>query len=45
MATKVEAIALNIAQMTFAIMAACDQGIVADVKRVMVERDTYLMKW
>lgn len=31
--------------MTTAVMAACDHGIVAKVKRVIMERDTYPRKW
>lgn len=45
MTTKGEAIALGIALMTTAVMAACDHGIVAKVKRVIMERDTYPRKW
>lgn len=43
--TKGEAIALAIAQMTTATMASCDHGIVAKIKRVIMERDTYPRKW
>ncbi|KAJ7392625.1 H/ACA ribonucleoprotein complex subunit dkc1 [Desmophyllum pertusum] len=45
MTTKGEAIALGIALMTTAVMAACDHGIVAKIKRVIMERDTYPRKW
>jgi H/ACA ribonucleoprotein complex subunit 4 len=45
MTTKGEAIALGIAQMTTAVMATCDHGIVAKIKRVIMERDTYPKKW
>jgi H/ACA ribonucleoprotein complex subunit 4 len=45
MTTKGEAIALGIAQMTTAVMATCDHGVVAKVKRVVMERDTYPRKW
>lgn len=31
--------------MTTAVMAACDHGNVAKVKRVIMERDTYPRKW
>lgn len=34
-----------IAQMTTAVMATCDHGIVAKIKRVIMERDTYPRKW
>jgi len=43
--TKGEAIALGIAQMTTAVMATCDHGIVSKIKRVIMERDTYPRKW
>jgi len=45
MTTKGEAIALAIAQMTTAEMATCDHGIVAKIKRVIMERDTYPRRW
>ncbi|CAI7910208.1 unnamed protein product [Closterium sp. NIES-54] len=45
MTTKGEAIAIAIAQMTTAGMASCDHGVVAKVKRVVMERDTYPRKW
>jgi len=45
MTTKGEAIALAIAQMTTAVMATCDHGIVAKIKRVIMERNTYPKKW
>lgn len=41
MTTKGEAIALGIAQMTTSVMATCDHGCVAKIKRVIMERDTY----
>ena len=41
MTTKGEAVAIGIAQMTSSIMATCDHGCVAKVKRVIMERDTY----
>ena len=34
-----------IAQMTTAVMATCDHGMVAKLKRVIMERDTYPRKW
>ncbi|KAJ1910963.1 centromere/microtubule-binding protein cbf5 [Tieghemiomyces parasiticus] len=45
MTTKGEAIALAIAQMTTAVMATCDHGVVAKIKRVIMERDTYPRRW
>lgn len=39
--TKGEAIAVGIAQMTTAVMATVDHGVVAKIKRVIMERDTY----
>jgi len=45
MTTKGEAIALAIAQMTTAVMQTCDHGIVAKIKRVVMERDTYPRRW
>mmetsp|Transcript_12311 Transcript_12311/g.16455 ORF Transcript_12311/g.16455 Transcript_12311/m.16455 type:complete len:484 (-) Transcript_12311:13-1464(-) len=45
MSTKGEAIALGIAQMTSAVMATCSHGVVAKIKRVIMERDTYPRKW
>ncbi|PIA13587.1 putative rRNA pseudouridine synthase [Coemansia reversa NRRL 1564] len=45
MTTKGEAVAIAIAQMTTAIMATCDHGVVAKIKRVIMERDTYPRKW
>ena len=40
MTTKGEAIAVAIAQMTTSVMATVDHGIVAKIKRVIMERDT-----
>lgn len=34
-----------IALMTTATMATCDHGVVAKIKRVIMERDTYARKW
>ena len=45
MTTKGEAIALGIAQMTTAVMATCTHGVVAKIKRVVMERDTYPRRW
>jgi len=45
MTTKGEAIALGIAQMTTAVIAGVDHGVVAIIKRVIMERDTYDSKW
>ena len=35
----------GIALMTTATMASCDHGVVAKIKRVIMERDTYPRKW
>lgn len=43
--TKGEAVCLAIAQMTTSTMAITDHGIVAKIKRVIMERDTYARKW
>jgi H/ACA ribonucleoprotein complex subunit 4 len=43
--TKGEAVALAIALMTTATMASCDHGVVAKIKRVIMERDLYPRKW
>lgn len=45
MTTKGEAIALGIAQMTTAVMATVEYGVVAKIKRVIMERDTYPRRW
>lgn len=45
MSTKGEAIALAYAQMTTAEMATVDHGVVAKIKRVIMERDTYPRRW
>ncbi|KAI6705076.1 hypothetical protein NL676_008038 [Syzygium grande] len=45
MTTKGEAIALGIAEMTTAVMATCDHGVVSKIKRVVMDRDTYPRKW
>merc|ERR1712070_1148474 len=45
MTTKGEAVAVGIACMTTAVMATCDHGIVAKIKRVIMERDTYPRQW
>ena len=34
-----------IALMTTAVIATCDHGVVAKLKRVIMERDTYPRKW
>merc|ERR1719209_1865651 len=43
--TKGEAVCLAITQMTTAVMATCDHGVVAKIKRVIMERDVYPRKW
>jgi len=45
MTTKGEAIALGIAQMAAVDMTMCDHGVIAKVKRCIMERDTYPRKW
>merc|ERR1712187_491354 len=45
MTTKGEAIAVGIAQMTTSVIASVDHGCVAIIKRVIMERDTYKMRW
>jgi H/ACA ribonucleoprotein complex subunit 4 len=45
MTSKGEAIALGIALMTTATMASCDHGVVAKIKRVVMERDVYPRQW
>jgi H/ACA ribonucleoprotein complex subunit 4 len=45
MTTKGEAFALGIAQMATSDMASCSHGIVAKIKRVIMDRDTYPRKW
>ena len=43
--TKGEAIAIAIAQMSAVEMSSCDHGIVAKVKRCIMERDLYPRRW
>lgn len=43
--TKGEAICLAIALMTTAVIASCDHGVIAKIKRVIMERDTYPRRW
>ncbi|KAA8908630.1 centromere/microtubule binding protein CBF5 [Sphaerosporella brunnea] len=45
MTTKGEAIALGIAQMSTIELSTCDHGVVAKVKRCIMERDLYPRKW
>ena len=45
MTTKGEAIALGVAEMTAAVMATVDHGVVAKIKRVIMDRDLYPRKW
>lgn len=45
MTTKGEAIALAIAQMSSVDMATVDHGVVAKIKRCIMERDTYPRRW
>ncbi|XP_043274680.1 H/ACA ribonucleoprotein complex subunit 4 [Venturia canescens] len=43
--TKGEAVALGVALMTSPTMSACDHGVAAKIKRVIMERDAYPRKW
>ncbi|XP_063067545.1 H/ACA ribonucleoprotein complex subunit DKC1 [Engraulis encrasicolus] len=43
--TKGEAICTATALMTTAVISTCDHGVVAKIKRVIMERDTYPRKW
>uniref|UniRef100_A0A8C5R8B5 H/ACA ribonucleoprotein complex subunit DKC1 n=1 Tax=Leptobrachium leishanense TaxID=445787 RepID=A0A8C5R8B5_9ANUR len=43
--TKGEAVCIATALMTTAVISTCDHGIVAKIKRVIMERDTYPRKW
>lgn len=43
--TKGEAVCMAVALMTTATIASCDHGVVAKIKRVIMERDTYPRKW
>ena len=43
--TKGEAIALGIAEMTTAVISDCDHGVVAKIKRVIMDRDSYPRRW
>ncbi|EJU02234.1 centromere/microtubule binding protein cbf5 [Dacryopinax primogenitus] len=45
MTTKGEAIALGIALMSTVELATCDHGVVAKVKRCIMERDLYPRRW
>merc|ERR1712178_645364 len=45
MTTKGEAIALGIAEMTTPVMATVEHSVVAKIKRVIMERDTYPRRW
>jgi H/ACA ribonucleoprotein complex subunit 4 len=45
MTTKGEGIALGIAQMSTVEMSSCDHGVVAKVKRCIMERDLYPRRW
>lgn len=45
MTTKGEAIALAYAQMSAVEMSSCDHGVVAKVKRCIMERDLYPRRW
>lgn len=43
--TKGEAVAMGIAKMSSAEIALCDHGVVAKLKRVIMDRETYPRKW
>ncbi|CDR94169.1 rRNA pseudouridine synthase, putative family protein [Babesia bigemina] len=43
--TKGEAIAIGIAQMPTAVIASVDHGVVSVIKRVIMDRDTYSLRW
>ena len=45
MTTKGEAIALGIAMMSTVELSTCDHGVVAKIKRVIMERDLYPKRW
>lgn len=45
MTTKGEAIAIGIAQMSTVEISTCDHGVVAKVKRCIMERDLYPRRW
>ncbi|WBW74192.1 pseudouridine synthase Cbf5 [Schizosaccharomyces osmophilus] len=45
MTTKGEAIAVGIAQMSTVELSTCDHGVVAKVKRCIMERDLYPRRW
>jgi H/ACA ribonucleoprotein complex subunit 4 len=45
MSTKGEAVAIGIALMTTSVMSTCDHGIVAKIKRVIMDKDTYPASW
>ncbi|KRX68315.1 H/ACA ribonucleoprotein complex subunit 4 [Trichinella sp. T9] len=45
MSTKGEAVCLGIALMTSSTIAGCDHGVVAKIKRVIMERDVYPRRW
>jgi H/ACA ribonucleoprotein complex subunit 4 len=45
MTTKGEAIAIGIAQMSTVELSSCDHGVVAKVKRCIMERDLYPRRW
>lgn len=43
--TKGEAVALAIAMMSTVELSSCDHGVVAKIKRVIMERDLYPKRW
>ena len=45
MTTKGEAIAIGVSQMSTVELTTCDHGVVAKVKRCIMERDLYPRRW
>ena len=45
MTTKGEAIAIGIACLSSSEIMACDHGVVARIKRVIMDRETYPRRW
>jgi len=45
MTTKGEAVAIAYAQMNTAMLASCDHGIIANIKRVIMQKDLYPRRW
>ena len=45
MTTKGEAVAIGVAQMATSVIATVDHGVVSNIKRVIMDRDTYDLRW